>query len=308
MSTAHPPSRPMDDRTAVVTGGTSGIGREVALGLARMGATTILVGRGEDRTRAVAAEIAHLAGNPRVEPLAVVDLAERREMVRVSDEILRRAPRLEVLVNNAGAIFTRREVTTDGLERTFALNVLAPFVLTTRLGERLRTSAPARVIMVSSAAHRGMRLDFDDLQGSREYSGWRAYGRSKLALILLTRELARRWAGSGIGVNAVHPGFVRSGFAQNTPGGFSILVRVSAAIGGRSSRKGAETPLFVATDPGLASTTGAYFSNRRPIAGSSASRDPATARRLYELCGSLAPQGVPAVPAAIVSAAGGLPR
>jgi retinol dehydrogenase 14 len=288
MTTDSAGAGPLSGRTAVITGATSGIGREIAGGLARLGASTLLVGRGAERVAAVAAAIEKETGIPAMAPIAVRDLAERGEMVRVADEIARCCPKLHILVNNAGGIFVRRERTTDGLERTFALNVLAPFVLTERLAGRLRESAPARVVQVASAAHRGQHLEWNDLQTAERYSGWRAYGRSKLALLLLTREFARRWAGTGVTVNAVHPGFVRSGFGQNTPGGTAVAIRVAARLFGRTPRRGAEVAVYAASDPGLETVTGAYFSDHRAAPGSRASRDAASARRLYEACAEIA--------------------
>jgi len=279
---------PLTGRVAVVTGATQGIGREVARGLVRLGATTVLVGRGADRTAAVARSISGNGSQPAAIPLPVADLAVRAEQYAVTSELTRRYPKIDILVNNAGGIFTRREVTADGLERTFALNVLAPFVLTTELTPALQASGAGRVVNVASAAHQGHHVELDDLQGARRYGGWRAYGRSKLELILLSREFARRLQGTGVTVNAVHPGFVRSGFAQNNPGAMRGLVRFTAWIGGRSPERGAQTPLFAATDPSLAHVTGEYLSNRRVRPGSAASRDPDTARRLYDACAALA--------------------
>jgi retinol dehydrogenase 12 len=278
----------MAGRVAVVTGATSGIGREIARGLARMGATTVVVGRGRERIQGTAQAIAQETQNPSVRPMEVGDLSERVQIFGLADRLLAELPHIHLLVNDAGAIFAKRATTSDGLERTFALNVLAPFVLTDLLGPRLKENAPARVVQIASAAHRRMHLDFEDLQLTRRYSGWRAYGRSKLALILLTREFARRWAGSGVTVNAVHPGFVRSGFAQNNPGLFAWLVRGAARIGGISPERGARTPLFAASDPRLATVSGAYISGRKVVAGSRESRDEAAAKRLFDACRELA--------------------
>ena len=284
----------LEGRVAVVTGGTSGIGREIVLGLSSLGATVVLVGRGADRTARAAEEIARATGNARVEPLPVSDLALKAEMLRVADETLHRHPVIHLLVNNAGAYFTRREVTADGLERTFALNVLAPFVLTSLLAPALKAGAPSRVVEVASAAHRGNTVDLDDLQSTAKYAGFEAYGRSKLELILLTREFARRLRGTEVTVNAVHPGFVRSGFAQNNGGGVAATIGVLGFLFGRSVRRGAATPLFAATDPSIASVTGEYFSGRRVAGDSPQSRDTAAARRLFSLCSGLA--GIPELP------------
>ncbi len=279
---------PMVGRVALVTGATSGIGRQVAIGLATMGATTVLIGRGEERTSRIAAEIARQTGNPRVESLPVADLALRSEMRHVADEVLRRYPQVHVLVNNAAAFFAKREVTADGLERTFALNVLAPFVLTSLLAGRLQASAPARVVQVASRAHKGYEATLDDLQSSARYRGFQVYGRSKLELILLTREFARRLQGSGVTVNAVHPGWVHSGFAKNSGGVFALGLRCVGLFLGRSEWKGAQTPLFVATDPSIAHISGEYFSNRRISRSSGPSHDMVTARRLFSVCAELA--------------------
>jgi len=278
----------MSGRTAVVTGATSGIGREIALGLARLGAKTVVIGRGGERSRGVATDIARDSGNADVDSIGVSDLALKSEMVRLTEECLRRYEKIHVLVNNAGAYFRRREVTSEGLERTFALNVLAPFVLTNRLTNRLRESAPSRVVQVSSAAHFGHSVEFDDLQQERRYRGFTAYGISKLELVMLTEEFARRLEGSGTTVNAVHPGFVHSGFGQNNGGGTALGIRISAALFGLSPRRGAETPLFAATSPSLDQVTGQYFSRKKAVPASPQARDPEAARRLFQMVEAIA--------------------
>jgi len=282
------PPDEMVGRVAVVTGATGGIGREVAIGLARHGGTVVVVGRGSERAALAAESIGKAALSRHVESIGTTDLALRTEQRRLADELLRRYPQIHVLVNNAGAIFAQREVTADGLERTFALNVLAPYVLTSRLAPRLRESGGGRVVNIASAAHRGRRVDLADLQSAVRYSGWRAYGTSKLELILLTREFARRFGAEGPTVNAVHPGFVRSGFAQNNPGGFATAVRWAALLAGRSPERGARTPVYVAVEPSLANVTGEYFSDFRVRPGSAASRDPTVAAALFDRCGALA--------------------
>lgn len=278
----------MTGRVVVVTGATTGIGRLLAQRLAEHGATTVVVGRGDARATKIANEIARVSGNPRVEALGVSDLAVRAESHRVADELLRRYPAIHVLVNNAGGFFVRREVTSDGLERTFALNVLAPFILTSRLADRMGASAPARVVQIASAAHRAHHVDFRNLQGEHQYKGYRQYGRSKLELILLTREFGRRLAGRGVVVNAVHPGFVRSGFGLNNRGATAFGIRLASLLFGRSLVHGVDAPLFVATDPSVATITGAYFSGEHAVRGSAESNDMAMARRLYESCRALA--------------------
>lgn len=264
--------------------------------MARNGARTVVVGRGEVRAAEVARQISVTSGNPDIDSIPVTDLALHAEMERLSRVCLERYPRIHVLVNNAGGYFARRDETADHWERTFALNVLAPFVLTSRLAPRLIESRPSRVVQIASEAHRGHSVPFEDLQSVGKYAGFEAYGRSKLELLLLTREFARRLAGTGVSVNAVHPGFVHSGFAKNNGGGFAIGMTILGTLFGRSVRRGAVTPLFVASDPRIENVSGEYFSRRKVRPGSPASRDMASARRLFSICAELA--GVPELPEA----------
>jgi NAD(P)-dependent dehydrogenase (short-subunit alcohol dehydrogenase family) len=269
---------------AVVTGGSSGIGLEVVRGLARAGFVTVVVGRDRDRVARAVDSVRRSSPEADVRLGPIADLSLLAEARRTAAELAQEHPRIQVLVNNAGALFARRATTAEGFERTFALNVLSPLVLTSELLGALRAAAPSRVVNVSSAAHHGNQVPWDDLQGARSYHGYRQYGRSKLELLLLTRELARVLAGSGVTVNAVHPGFVRSGFGQNNGGGMAFGIRLAAALFGRSLVRGAETPIFAATDPGIAQVSGAYFSDKKQALGSPASQDAAAARRLYEEC------------------------
>ncbi len=287
-STPIAETTPLSGKVAVVTGSTSGIGRAVALALAARGATTVVVGRRNERAEAAANEISRATHNPNIFPIAVTDLALRSEAHRLVSVLRNEHPRIDVLVNNAGGYFHRREVTAEGLERTFALNVLAPFILTSGLADCLAAAAPARVVQVSSEAHRGHRVDFDDLQSSRGYRGFRTYGRSKLELTLLTREFARRLRGRGVSVNAVHPGFVASGFGRNNPGGVGIGFGILSKLFGRSVRRGADPVIFAASDASLASTTGAYLARHHVGRGSAASQDDRSARRLFDACAELA--------------------
>ena len=300
MNAPRPPD--LTGRVAVVTGATSGIGKEVALGLARFRATTVVVGRGEDRARRVAAEISRATGNPRVESLRVDDLSALQDARELAATLLDRYPAVHALVNNAGAYFRRKEVTVEGFERTLALNVLSPFVLTSLLTPRLVASTPARVVNVTSAAHQGAQVDFDDLQFARSrYRGYRAYGNSKLELLWLTREFARRLAGTGVTVNAVHPGYVRSGFGLNNGGGTAIAMRVLARLFARSAEKGAETPIFLASASEVSTSTGGYYADRVLRPGTEESRDMAKAARFFRVCEELThvtslPEPSPAAP------------
>lgn len=197
----------MTGKTVLITGGTGGIGRATAEGLAALGARVAVTGRDPERSRRATAEIAVATGNPAVDAFAA-DLSSQAEVRRLAAEVLEAYPGLEVLVNNVGGSWSHRHLTADGLERTFALNHLAPFLLTHLLLERLTASAPARVVTVSSGAQRLGRLDFDDLQSQRDYRGQRAYCASKLANVMFTFELARRLAGSGVTATVRHPGVV----------------------------------------------------------------------------------------------------
>jgi len=197
-------------------------------------------------------------------------------------------PRIDVLINNAGAMFQRREVTSDGLERTFALNHMAYFVMTEQLRERLAASAPARIVSVASRAHDGATLDLDDLNMERRYSGWLAYRRSKLANILWTRELARRIAGTGVTANALHPGFVATGFGDNNGGWLRLMFGMAKRVAALRPEQGAETVVFLASAPGLEGTSGGYFANSAPATPSAAARDDGAARRLWDMSQAIA--------------------
>lgn len=276
----------MDGKTCLITGATSGIGLVTAQSLALRGARVALVGRDPERARATAEAIRQRTGNPSVDAL-VADLSSQAEVRRLAAEALERYPRLDVLYNNAGALFATRQVTVDGYERTFALNHLAPFLLTNLLGERLEASAPARVITTASAAHVGAHIDFDDLQYERHpYRSLQAYGRSKLANILFTYELARRLSGTGVTANTLHPGFVATGFARNNGPAYNVGMTLLRPFS-LSPRRGALTAIYLATAPEVEDVTGNYFVKSRPAKSSPASYDEAAARRLWEVSAQL---------------------
>src|SRR5437870_12647288 len=212
-------TRLMAGKTVLVTGGTSGIGKATAVGLARLGARVGITGRDTARAEAAAADIRAASNNAAVDAFAA-DLSSQAEVRRVASEVLGRYPRLDVLVNNVGGFWAHRQVTADGLEHTFALNHLAPFLLTSLLLDRLMASAPARVVTVSSGAHTTGKLDFDDLMGQRKYSAQRAYSQSKLANVMFTYELARRLAGTGVTATVLHPGVTRTNFGAEDQAAF----------------------------------------------------------------------------------------
>ncbi len=207
----------MSGRIVLVTGGTGGIGKATAAGVARLGARVGIVGRDRQRAEAAAADIRREADKSVVD-VFVADMSSQAEVRRLAADVLDRYPRLDVLVNNVGGFWANRHSTADGLEHTFAVNHLAPFLLTNLLLDRLRASAPARVVTVSSGAHGQGRIDFDDLQAERNYQGGRAYSQSKLANVMFTYELARRLEVSGVTANVLHPGVVRTGFGAEDPG------------------------------------------------------------------------------------------
>jgi NAD(P)-dependent dehydrogenase (short-subunit alcohol dehydrogenase family) len=267
----------MDGRVCVVTGPTSGIGTEIARGLAAEGATVVLACRNSERGIAVRDALARETGNAHLS-VAAIDLASLASIRDFARNFQREHDRLHVLVNNAGLYCRHRQVTTDGLEMQLMVNALGPFYLTNLLHDPLAAGAPSRVVNVASAAHRGGRVDFDDLQRVRSYSGFRAYTDSKFALVLLTYEQARRWQGTGITVNALHPGVIRTnlGRGEYPPGtGFFKLFF-------KGPKKGAETPLYVAMSAELNGSTGQYYSGKRAIRSDPGTYDTALAQRLWD--------------------------
>jgi retinol dehydrogenase-14 len=279
------PSGPMAGKTALVTGGTGGIGRATALGLAAMGARLGITGRDHERAEEVAAEI-RAAGGGQVE-LFVADLSSESEVRRLADEVLQTYPRLDVLVNNVGGFWNTRHVTADGLERTFALNYLAPFLLTNLLLGRLTHSAPARVVTVASNAHSTGRIDFGDLQGERSYSGSRAYSQSKLGNVLFTYELARRLRATSVTANALHPGVVNTSFGAEDPGGVQRLFVPFVRPFLKAPEQGAATSIHLASSHDLDQVSSRYFANSKPKRSSKDSYDEAAAARLWQVSAEL---------------------
>ncbi|MFI4934742.1 MAG: SDR family oxidoreductase [Caulobacterales bacterium] len=269
----------MDGKVVVITGGTSGIGEVAAQRLAARGARIVLVARDKARTQATMAGLAK-AGPGQAHTAHFADLSSLAETRRVGAEIAAAEPRIDVLINNAGALFNRRNLSVDGLEMTFAVNHMAYFVLTEVLKDRLIAAAPARIVSTASGAHQGARLDFDDLQSARSYSGFSVYGRSKLCNILFTRELARRLAGTGVTANSLHPGFVATRFGDRS-GGLTQMLMPAARLGAISPQKGAETIVYLASSPDVAGVTGLYFYKCAAETPSAAAQDDAAAQRLW---------------------------
>ncbi len=276
----------MSGKNVVITGGNTGIGKEAAVGLASNGARVVITSRNEERGRAARDEIAERSGNAAVEVMSL-DLASFQSIRSFAADLRGRFDRLDVLVNNAGLILLRRRETEDGFEETFGVNHLGHFLLTDLLLDRLRESAPARVVVVSSNAHKGARrgLDFDDLQAERRYRWMDAYNKSKLANIYFARELGRRTENAGVTVNALHPGFVRSDFGRggDLGGVYGWGIKYLASPFAISPEKGARTTIYLASSPEVDDVSGGYFYKCRPTVPSAAGQDDAAARRLWDV-------------------------
>jgi NAD(P)-dependent dehydrogenase (short-subunit alcohol dehydrogenase family) len=276
----------MEGKTIVATGATSGIGEVAVTKLAALGARIVFIARDPRRAEATLAKLEAIAPG-RGHRAHSADLSLVAETRRVGAEIAASEPRIDALVNNAGAIFSERRVTSEGLEMTFALNHMAYFVLTSALRERLVGSAPARIVSTASSAHSRAPLDFDDLQSARGYSGWSAYSRSKLCNILFTRELARRLQGTAVTANCLHPGVVASRFGEEAGGWTERLLRL-VHVFSISSEQGADTIVYLVSSPEVAAVSGEYFAKRRIARAAAAARDDAAARRLWEKSEALA--------------------
>jgi retinol dehydrogenase-14 len=275
---------PMAGRTVLVTGGTGGIGGATARGLAAMGARVAIIGRNRGRTEDAARDIRTAGGQVDV---FLADLSVQSEVRRLADEVLHRFSRINVLVNNVGGYWNTRHETVDGLERTFALNHLAPFLLTNLLLERMKQSAPARVVTVASNVQALGRIDFDDLQSTRSYSGARAYNQSKLANVLFTYELARRVPTTAVTANALHPGVVSTGFGAEDPGAVQRLFTPFMRPFMKAPNRGAATSIHVASAPDLDQVTGRYFAKSKPRRSGQRSYDKAAAARLWQVSADL---------------------
>jgi NAD(P)-dependent dehydrogenase (short-subunit alcohol dehydrogenase family) len=269
----------MRGKVVVITGATSGIGEVAAQRLADMGARIVLVARDETRGEAALTRL-RSADKSLSHSIHYGDLSRISEMQRLAVEIAAAEPRIDVLINNAGAMFGSRQRTEDNLELTFATNHMAYFVLTLGLRERLLASSPARIVNTASDAHKGRVLDFEDLQSTKGYAALNVYGRSKLCNILFTRELSRRWRERGVTVNCLHPGFVATRFGDGSGGFLSSAVRLAKTFA-ISPEKGAQTIVYLASSPDVASVSGEYFYKCRPATPTAEARDDAAAKRLW---------------------------
>jgi NAD(P)-dependent dehydrogenase (short-subunit alcohol dehydrogenase family) len=272
----------MQGKVCLITGGTNGIGKSAAQALAVLGATVVIVGRDAHKTSQVVKEIRSASGNNNVDSL-LADLSSQQDVRRLARDFQRKYSRLHVLLNNAGGTYLTRQLSVDGLEMTFALNHLAYFLLTNLLLDTLKASAPARIINVSSDAHANGKIEFDNLQGERDFSGLGPYGNSKLANILFTIELARRLDGTGVTANALHPGLTNTGFGKNNPGWLMALMGALIPLIARSPDKGAQTSVYLASSPDVAGVTGKYFVDSKVARPARQATNGAVASRLWDV-------------------------
>ena len=277
----------MKDKVVVITGATSGIGQVAAQRLAAMGARMVLVARDQSRGEATMAKL-RAAGPGVNHTIHYADLSSIADTKRVAATIAAAEPRIDVLINNAGALFGKRKETADGLEMTFATNHMGYWIMTHGLRERLVASKPARVVSTASDAHKGMTLNFDDLQAAKGYSSFKAYGRSKLCNILFTRALARRTAKAGVTANCLHPGFVATRFGDNSGGFIGSVVGIAKQLFAISEEKGAETIVYLASSPEVAEVNGGYFYKCRPATPTAAAQNDADGERLWDITKKLA--------------------
>ena len=271
----------MKGKTCLVTGANSGIGKFTAIGLAESGAKVVMVSRDEERGRAAREEIISVTGNQDID-LLIADLSLSRSIRQLAGTVLAKYERLDVLVNNAGAYVGRRTLTEEGLETTFALNHLGYFLFTNLLLDLLKSSAPARIVNVASEAHRRTRIEFDDLMGERSYKAFSAYGRSKLANIMFTYDIARRLEGTNVTANCLHPGVVATNFAHRDGGMVGFLLKTFGFLMRRPA-KGAETAVFLASSADVDGVTGRYFIDKKEVRSSAVSYDESAARRLWQV-------------------------
>ena len=276
----------MNGKVCLVTGATDGIGKVSARVLAEKGAKVIIVGRNPEKSATVLAELKSSSGNENID-LLMADLAVMQEVYDLAEQVISHYDRLDILLNNAGGYFAKHELTSDGLERTFALNHMSYFLLTNKLMELLKSSAPARIVNVSSDAHYGVDMDFENLNGEQEYKAWKAYQKSKLANVLFTYELLKK-VPADITVNCLHPGFVATNFGHNIGGFFGPVVKIAQRISAIDPEEGAKTSIFLCSAPEVKGVSGKYFYKCQPKTSSRESRNMDTGKRLWQISSDIA--------------------
>lgn len=276
----------MNGKVCLVTGATDGIGKVSARVLAELGAKVIIVGRNPEKSAIVLAELRSISGNENID-LLMADLAVMQEVRDLAEQVISRYDRIDVLLNNAGGYFTKHEITSDGLEMTFALNHMSYFLLTNKLMELLKYSAPARIVNVSSNAHYGVDMEFENLNGEQEYKAWKAYQKSKLANVLFTYELLKKVPGN-ITVNCLHPGFVSTNFGHNNGGFFGPVLKIAQRISAIDPEEGAKTSIFLCSAPEVKGVSGKYFYKCQPKTSSRESRNMDTGKRLWQISSDIA--------------------
>lgn len=276
----------MNGKVCLVTGATDGIGKVSARVLAELGAKVIIVGRNPEKSAIVLAELKSISGNENID-LLMADLAVMQEVRDLAEQVISRYDRIDVLLNNAGGYFTKHEITSDGLEMTFALNHMSYFLLTNKLMELLKYSAPARIVNVSSDAHYGVDMEFENLNGEQEYKAWKAYQKSKLANVLFTYELLKKVPGN-ITVNCLHPGFVATNFGHNNGGFFGPVLKIAQRVSAIDPEEGAKTSIFLCSAPEVKGVSGKYFYKCQPKTSSRESRNMDTGKRLWQISSDIA--------------------
>jgi NAD(P)-dependent dehydrogenase (short-subunit alcohol dehydrogenase family) len=280
----------MQGKTVVITGATSGIGEVAADRLAQKGARIVFVARDRERGQDTLKHLHAIAGHDN-HAVHYADLSRISEMKRVAHAIADSEPQIDVLINNAGAMFTTRQTTEDGLEKTFALNHMNYFVVTNVLLDKLKATPGARIVSTASDAHSGAKLDFDDLQSEKSYSGFSVYGESKLCNILFTRELARRLAGTGVTANCLHPGFVATRFGDASGGFMSLAIRLAKNFA-LSPEQGAQTIIYLASSPDVEGKSGGYYAKSKLATPSKAAQNDASAKRLWDVSAKISGVGL----------------
>jgi len=272
----------MQGKVCIVTGANSGIGKATALGLAQMGATVVMVCRNKVKGEEAQNEIKKKSGNDAID-LILADLASQTSIRQLAENIQQHYQQLHVLINNAGVVNLTRRETSDGFEMMFAVNYLAPFLLTNLLLEKLKASVPARIINVSSESHQAGYIEMEDLQSEKQYKFMRSYGQSKLALVLFTYELARRLQGTEVTANCLHPGFVATNIGQNDVGSFSrSIIKLIFSRLGISPEEGAKTSIYLASSPEIEGVTGKYFAKSIPVRSAPISYDETLQGQLWD--------------------------